>query len=146
MREMKYRGKRLDNGEWVQGQLYQNMLHKRAWVSNRIESLKTHHNGIQVSFIDVDPATVNQYTGLKDPNGKEIFEGDIVKGVAFSVERVGVIVWINELAGFGVRYAERDDPTAWENSSILKHIGDSMDPHFVAKVIGNVHDNPSLLR
>ena len=53
MREIKFRGRRLDNGEWVTG-------------------------NFETELIDVDPDTVGQYTGLKDKNGREIYEGDVL--------------------------------------------------------------------
>lgn len=77
-------------------------------------------------------------------SGKLIFEGDIVQGTAYSSLWTGVIVWIDEIAGFGVRYRHRDDPTAWENASILKRLQVYKD-HFAAKVIGNIYDHPELL-
>jgi uncharacterized phage protein (TIGR01671 family) len=92
-----------------------------------------------------DDFILMQFTGLKDKNGVEIYEGDIVSGTALSRNRTGVIVWIDELAGFGVRYAERNDPTAWQESSILKNIATHNYSNFCAVVIGNIHDNPDLL-
>lgn len=89
--------------------------------------------------------TVGQYTGITDKNGNKIFEGDIVKGVAYSNERIGVIVWIDEIASFGIRYRKRNDPTAWENSSILKQIQAGRKDQFAAEIIGNIYDNPELL-
>ena len=76
--------------------------------------------------------------------GRLIFEGDIVEGMAYSSLWRGVIVWINEIAGFGIRYQKRDDPTAWEDASILKRLRVCKD-QFAAKVIGNIYDNPNLL-
>lgn len=87
--------------------------------------------------------TVGQYTGVTDKNGVKIFEGDIVKGIAFSVTKIGVIVWIDEISGFGVRYAQ--NLTAWENSSILRCVSRGKTDEFAAEVIGNIYDNLELL-
>lgn len=64
--------------------------------------------------------------------------------MAYSSLWRGVIVWINEIAGFGIRYQKRDDPTAWEDASILKRLRVCKD-QFAAKVIGNIYDDPNLL-
>lgn len=76
--------------------------------------------------------------------GRLIFEGDVVEGMAYSSVWRGVIVWIDEIAGFGVRYQKRSEPTAWGNASILKRLRMHRD-QFAAKVIGNIYDNPELL-
>ena len=81
--------------------------------------------------------TAEQWTG------RLIFEGDVVEGMAYSSIWRGVIVWIDEIAGFGVRYQKRSEPTAWENASILKQLRMRRD-QFAAKVIGNIYDNPEL--
>ena len=89
--------------------------------------------------------SIGQYTGLPDKNGVKIFEGDIVKGTAYSATTIGVIVWIDEISSFGVRRVNAPNPTAWENSSILRCVSLGKTDEFAAEVIGNIYDNPELL-
>ena len=127
-REILIRGKRVIDGKWAESCC----------------PLGEMHSGT-VTY-DFDSETVCQYTGLTDKNGRKIFEGDIVKGIAYSSDFVGYIIWIEEIAGFGVRYFNTHrEPTAWENSSILKAIQARRKDQFAAEVIGNIFDTPELM-
>lgn len=74
MREILFRGKRTDNGEWVHGQ-YAYLLNARTEDGEPIKHMIVDGTPFGQT---VDPSTVGQYTGLTDKNGKKIFEGDIV--------------------------------------------------------------------
>lgn len=110
------------------------------------------HNLTQRSTNWNQRVQVDEYLSTHDltqrsTNGRKIFEGDIVKGVAYSTDFIGYIVWIDAIAGFGVRYFNKHrEPTAWENSSILKAIQRWKHPNeFQAEIIGNIFDNPELI-
>lgn len=135
MREILFRGKSKITNEWVIGDLLVYAGNTEIWSDSELGKFAA----------SVIPETVGQFTGLTDKNGKKIFEWDIVTGSAYSQEWIGVIVWIDEIASFGVRYRHRSDPTTWEKSSILKRTSKGFTDEFAAEVIGNVHDNPKLI-
>ena len=142
MREVLFRGKQTDNGEWIYGDLRHISDWKGGYNPHIVDNTNGRNNS--VTGLEIIPETVGQYTGLTDKNGMKIFEGDIVKGIAYSVTKIGVIVWIDEISSFGVRYAQ--NLTAWENSSILRCVSMGKTDEFAAEVIGNIHDNPELLQ
>ena len=125
IREVIFRGKRTDNGEWVKGYLY--ITHIGA---HEIGSYDAEINIERLTF-DVIPETVGQYTGLTDKNGKRIFEGDIVSLVKHDslIYKVVYVPCRYELVNSkGVNCFVLD---IYKSENI--------------EVIGNIHDNPELL-
>jgi uncharacterized phage protein (TIGR01671 family) len=131
MREILFRGKRVDNGKWVQGD----------FVSNGCGIAYTdylnEYGDIGEVFCKVIPKTVGQYTGLTDKNGKKIFEGDIVfVDLLFHPKKyIGVVVYAKDCFAVdieGITPAQHCLAYSKENGTL--------------EVIGNIHDNPELLK
>ena len=122
-----FRGKRTDNGEWVQGYLF-GIWEKRyiLWgMTNDIPNM-----------IEVDPSTICQCTGLKDKNGKLIWENDIVRDEKGNFYKA---FWQNNYYQFSWVCVKTDAfliGTKWDLWSIKS---------FEIEVIGNKFDNPELL-
>lgn len=120
MREILFRGKRTDNGEWIEGYLDANSTTKLVFIRTPRE--------IYTDVNMVDPSTIGQYTGLKDKNSKRIFEGDILRSGYICVVKYGEF---NCACCDGVYgwYFDGGDIRLCE----------------LYEVIGNIHDNPELI-
>ena len=114
MREILFRGKRIDNGEWVYGQ-YVYLLNARAEDGEPIKHMIVDGTPFGQT---VNPSTVGQYTGLTDKNGKKIFEGDICKensGAKSTLVYLGRPELANHVGvvKFGIHQVPSDDPFVW---------------------------------
>ena len=90
MREIKFRGKRIDNGEWVYGDLVQNPCSTRIVVDFvLIDGCNDGTVECGGDFYLVDPRTVGQFTGLQDSKGVDIYEGDLVNCVGLPSGKIG---------------------------------------------------------
>lgn len=131
-RKIKFRGKRIDTGEWVYGDLIENQGRYYIYYATSDTTLENEDDTIIVLAEEVDPDTVGQYTGKKDRNGKEIYEGDIIGGSNGSINGYEwpfklLIKWNDERCEFNT--------PAWGY----------MDSTHYYNVIGNRWDNPELL-
>lgn len=120
MREILFRGKKIDGGEWIRG----------YYAENSHGSSSIQPKGRCLSCM-VNPETVGQYTGLLDKNGNKIFEGDILESDS---ERF-VVDWDDEFSGF---YLTNVNPR-YQGVAMFANVADD------GYIIGNVHDNPEML-
>ena len=132
MREILFKAKRIDNGEWVEG-CYVTSDGKSFICMDIVE----HYCVIALRWFEIDPETICQFTGLCDKNGKKIWENDILmvhldefypEDATYETIEWGVAGWVAHEAGSVDRqYLDEFD---------LKHF----------EVVGNIFDNKELLQ
>ena len=132
MREIKFRGKRIDNGEWVYG-FYFTSLSEQEEIVHNIRSVSK--EGGYKDYL-VDPETVGQFTGLYDKNNVPIYEGDICQSYTFTKS--------------GAEFKEHAMPIVFRDGMFAFGYYSVNLTYFISEyeleVIGNIYDNPSLIK
>ena len=127
-REILFRGKRVDNGEWIEG----------FFAKSGDKTFILIDNDIAVGYVamkEVISETVGQFTGLTDYNGKKIFDGDIVKGLFnFGLSINAKVVYYDGSFGVVCKRCGAINFTAFTSFCGVDW-----------KVIGNICDNPELM-
>ena len=130
MRDYLFRGKRIDNGEWVTG-FYVHYDDTKDNHKDDCDYIVGIHTGEHFPFFEVIPETVGQYTGLTDKNGDKIFDSDVVD-ILTENEEVGVVTYDE-----GCFYVKADGFSVDFRNNIN---GNDL------LIIGNIHDNPEILK
>ena len=97
---IKFKAKRLDNGEWIVGSLIRSTagVKERAYIVDNFSSMSDY------SVVGVDPSTVCQFTGLKDCEGKEVWDHDLLQSPCQETEEIYEVSYSQEEGGFIVKH------------------------------------------
>lgn len=145
MREIKFRAKRVDDGEWIYGARLFTGCDLVIVTSDDIDNFSSYRGGrigFSVVSSKVDPDTVGQFTGLKDKNGQDIYDGDIMH-----------IHCDDDVEPIEIKFGDYDDGTGsgvfeYHNGFYLDLICDyAIGINFLnsnSVILGNIHDNPEL--
>ena len=131
MRTIKFRGKASHNGEWLYGDLIN--IHGEYHILGKDDMREDGHHVTQDSDRPTwaEPDTIGQFTSLYDKNGKEIYEGDILKA--------------GDVGLLEVRFVRGVFAFLWDGN-LDDEFPTGSPTHEWADVIGNIHDNPKLLK
>jgi len=149
-REILFRGKSLFKSEWWQGYyIYSRYDNKHYIVQDSIISGNINQFVSFAHFAEVDFNTIGQYTGIQDENGAKIFEGDIIKakGLNFVVE------WVEEYLTYAIIKTPAYSVYKDDNYFKYSHLETNDKIYFICQleayeiaVIGNIHDNPEMIK
>ena len=156
MRDILFKAKRIDNGEWVEGYVFDDGFvdSKRMFVGGLVimdyKGTANDRWEVGTAFYEVDPNTICQYTGLTDKNGNKIWENDAVR-YQFDTDdcifpnkdtkkRVGKIFFSDFRASFSVAMGRNGSKAI--NNDLFKYVQNGNR----VEVIGNIFDNPELIK
>ena len=159
MREILFRGKRVDNGEWVEGSLirsdefYGDKRKKPLYYICPFDTTFEYDECYDDSD-EVNPDTIGQYTGLIEKNGTKVFEGDIVKYTRTRMYAPSASFNGQDLVSKHLIYWNEDKHCFYQDHYTEKRcIGaggivfkDERTEENIIEVIGNIYDNPELLK
>lgn len=146
MREILFRGKKCNNGEWIEGGIgnvctdenttyiiytYRYIPDTRDWDTAEFYENHPHY---KIGYVAVEPATVGQYTGLTDIHGIKVFEGDIIKCYTGRICKVTFFT-TPSYSGFDLTAIDNLDKPAPHSWRLFEDM----------EVIGNIYDNPEFL-
>ena len=152
MREILFRGKRADNGEWIEGYYAKQSNH--ACFAHELKYQHFIFKDVCLDFnlgglqeFEIIPETVGQYTGLTDRNGKKIFEGDIVKTHYANAQKSDFIEQVVFHNGKFCAYFSNQLCKQWANLyDGTEHLPQDKSVYMDSvEVVGNIHDNPELI-
>lgn len=143
MREILFRGRRIDNGQWAEG-AFLNDRDGAFYICPAVSDITYGDNGNRRRigcWFKVDPTTVGQYTGMIDNDGKRIFEGDVVYSI---YSKRNYVVLFDEYTYTGAGFGE-ESAHGWYGVEFGGYKTPMGSAENWAVIVGNIHDNPELL-